>query len=123
MDYDLKFQMNASDFGKIEPVALGRYHRILVLCSSGPLLGIGLSYILHGESPIFGMFLTLAATATLFDRWLIFPIWLAMGGNDACVRIDGKTLTSSLGAKSYGCLLYTSPSPRDLSTSRMPSSA
>ena len=26
-------------------------------------------------------------------------------------------------AKSYTCLLYTSPSPRDLSTSRMPSSA
>ena len=25
--------------------------------------------------------------------------------------------------KGYGCLLYTSPSPRDLSTSRMPSSA
>ena len=27
------------------------------------------------------------------------------------------------GAKFKGCLLYTSPSPRDLSTSRMPSSA
>ena len=27
------------------------------------------------------------------------------------------------GGFSYGCLLYTSPSPRDLSTSRMPSSA
>ena len=26
-------------------------------------------------------------------------------------------------ARIYGCLLYTSPSPRDLSTSRMPSSA
>ena len=26
-------------------------------------------------------------------------------------------------AKAAGCLLYTSPSPRDLSTSRMPSSA
>ena len=26
-------------------------------------------------------------------------------------------------ASIYGCLLYTSPSPRDLSTSRMPSSA
>ena len=26
-------------------------------------------------------------------------------------------------AKYYNCLLYTSPSPRDLSTSRMPSSA
>ena len=38
-------------------------------------------------------------------------------------------LLESLGGKilwqmpSYGCLLYTSPSPRDLSTSRMPSSA
>ena len=27
------------------------------------------------------------------------------------------------GDPSWGCLLYTSPSPRDLSTSRMPSSA
>ena len=26
-------------------------------------------------------------------------------------------------ARAYDCLLYTSPSPRDLSTSRMPSSA
>ena len=26
-------------------------------------------------------------------------------------------------AQSFNCLLYTSPSPRDLSTSRMPSSA
>ena len=28
-----------------------------------------------------------------------------------------------IGSNLYGCLLYTSPSPRDLSTSRMPSSA
>ena len=28
-----------------------------------------------------------------------------------------------VGARSGSCLLYTSPSPRDLSTSRMPSSA
>ena len=27
------------------------------------------------------------------------------------------------GSRSWSCLLYTSPSPRDLSTSRMPSSA
>ena len=31
------------------------------------------------------------------------------------LKLDGQTLMS--------CLLYTSPSPRDLSTSRMPSSA
>ena len=35
---------------------------------------------------------------------------------------QGDTLTEDLDL-SYSCLLYTSPSPRDLSTSRMPSSA
>ena len=35
-----------------------------------------------------------------------------------------KTIFSeSVSAKNNNCLLYTSPSPRDLSTSRMPSSA
>ena len=34
-----------------------------------------------------------------------------------------ETDTASLVAQAYICLLYTSPSPRDLSTSRMPSSA
>ena len=32
-------------------------------------------------------------------------------------------LEKSFGAPTVTCLLYTSPSPRDLSTSRMPSSA
>ena len=35
---------------------------------------------------------------------------------------DGVVRTIAMGS-SEGCLLYTSPSPRDLSTSRMPSSA
>ena len=35
-----------------------------------------------------------------------------------------QTLLGVTGSgKTYTCLLYTSPSPRDLSTSRMPSSA
>ena len=34
-----------------------------------------------------------------------------------------KNLRTLLNDLSIGCLLYTSPSPRDLSTSRMPSSA
>ena len=44
-------------------------------------------------------------------------------------ELDEETLTSVLQAvtnyvrESKACLLYTSPSPRDLSTSRMPSSA
>jgi len=40
-------------------------------------------------------------------------------GNFARTLIGSVTFTGDVG----GCLLYTSPSPRDLSTSRMPSSA
>ena len=34
-----------------------------------------------------------------------------------------EQILADAAAKVQGCLLYTSPSPRDLSTSRMPSSA
>ena len=53
-----------------------------------------------------------------------------LGGNDKpavdeiaeCYRTNyGETLMAAL--KKETCLLYTSPSPRDLSTPRMPSSA
>ena len=36
---------------------------------------------------------------------------------------NGKDITKTCTGKTKACLLYTSPSPRDLSTSRMPSSA
>ena len=39
------------------------------------------------------------------------------------ITIVGCMYTLSLVMKTIPCLLYTSPSPRDLSTSRMPSSA
>ena len=39
-----------------------------------------------------------------------------------CVN-TGCTPTKTLAASAYVCLLYTSPSPRDISGSRMPSSA
>ena len=39
-------------------------------------------------------------------------------------QLDGVAgITFRLGGHNVSCLLYTSPSPRDLSTSRMPSSA
>ena len=38
-------------------------------------------------------------------------------------KSDGVNSSFTVRKLSYGCLLYTSPSPRDLSTSRMPSSA
>ena len=37
--------------------------------------------------------------------------------------VDFKRIARNVMGKHYNCLLYTSPSPRDLSTSRMPSSA
>ena len=40
-----------------------------------------------------------------------------------CTDVDGDTLTYTISGAPNTCLLYTSPSPRDLSTSRMPSSA
>ena len=45
-------------------------------------------------------------------------VWVP-GAGEIIVDIDRRNKISSISA----CLLYTSPSPRDLSTSRMPSSA
>ena len=38
-------------------------------------------------------------------------------------KFEGAELISCSADRADNCLLYTSPSPRDLSTSRMPSSA
>mgnify|MGYP000197389639 CR=1 FL=1 len=43
--------------------------------------------------------------------------------NFKAVKPDGKVAANADYKIYYTCLLYTSPSPRDLSTSRMPSSA
>ena len=50
---------------------------------------------------------------------------VAQGGADAFVGLLGLGVGKEKGGKGAeeSCLLYTSPSPRDLSTSRMPSSA
>ena len=43
---------------------------------------------------------------------------------DLVVPVPDSGNAAAIGYSQYtGCLLYTSPSPRDLSTSRMPSSA
>ena len=48
------------------------------------------------------------------------------GGENSVLHGDNASetfLSEIIGAKAYDCLLYTSPSPRDRSLSRMPSSA
>ena len=44
-------------------------------------------------------------------------------GTDASLNITGNGSLIVTGTNSHGCLLYTSPSPRDRQKSRMPSSA
>ena len=46
------------------------------------------------------------------------PDWKCISPKQISMMISSKN-----NGYGYGCLLYTSPSPRDLSTSRMPSSA
>ena len=46
-----------------------------------------------------------------------------VGRNMTLFEYKGKILILDMGLMFPDCLLYTSPSPRDLSTSRMPSSA
>ena len=55
---------------------------------------------------------------TISKKCEVFPIEFVVRG-----YITGSTSTSLWTVYNNGCLLYTSPSPRDLSTSRMPSSA
>ena len=62
--------------------------------------------------PIEQIIAGLESDASVFDN---------MAGGAGEIR-DISKAESYLGSKGF-CLLYTSPSPRDLSTSRMPSSA
>ena len=43
--------------------------------------------------------------------------------HDVVMIVVGESLSASTGGQVKNCLLYTSPSPRDISGSRMPSSA
>ena len=57
----------------------------------------------------------------LLTGFLFYTTWPeALSMDEGMISIEQEGVTSRLGCI---CLLYTSPSPRDLSTSRMPSSA
>ena len=68
--------------------------------------------------------LGLVGTGTLYKD--LNRMWAKLRGKQdpyaTLVELNDRTQKSSSNMV-YACLLYTSPSPRDLSTSRMPSSA
>ena len=65
-----------------------------------------------------GLLLIGFAVFTNFNGFLIFGVT-----EIALALYTGRQLRPSTGSESYTCLLYTSPSPRDRTRSRMPSSA
>ena len=65
----------------------------------------------------------LSATYGAFTLYFVLNR-LNMKSMKQCINIFSKNLhANDVVMKTFVCLLYTSPSPRDLSTSRMPSSA
>ena len=66
--------------------------------------------------------LTIVAVGTSLPELAAAIAAARKGAHDMIIgNIVGSNIFNTLGV--LGCLLYTSPSPRDLSTSRMPSSA
>ena len=90
-----------------------------------------------GDGPVDAIFNGLRELIPHSAKLLLYQVHAVTEGTDAqaevSVRLSEKgksvvgqgshTDTLVASAKAYICLLYTSPSPRDLSTSRMPSSA
>ena len=98
----------ADTMGKI----YGKHIRLITAISSLASTLVILALQIKVFSTIFSYFLGISGTyATLISSFVIIT-YSAIGG------IRAVTFTDIL-----HCLLYTSPSPRDLSTSRMPSSA
>ena len=56
-------------------------------------------------------------------RIVINYVSILTGAGDATMTFQGVSVDLQAGAKYGNCLLYTSPSPRDRTRSRMPSSA
>ena len=76
---------------------------------------------LHG----FGLgIVSVNAQGETLDTYYPAPIANVNGDEASALReVSGRLDARQLRELSKTCLLYTSPSPRDLSTSRMPSSA
>ena len=117
-----------------------RSYAVLDVFTDTPFQGNPLAVVLNGEGLDTAAMQKIAAEFNLSETVFVFPPEEA--GNNAALRIFTPSAelpfaghptvgTAVLLAKRAlgevelptDCLLYTSPSPRDLSTSRMPSSA
>ena len=58
-----------------------------------------------------------------YRRMQGYDVIFLTGTDEHGLKIEQKAAAKGITPKEYVCLLYTSPSPRDPKTSRMPSSA
>ena len=116
----------ARDLGLAMPTVYLAFSLALVVSAAvGPAAGRAIDRrggrpVLMASNVVFALGLVLLAMAqgrlTLFAAWAVLGV--AMGGG--LYEAAFATLVRQHGP---GCLLYTSPSPRDRTRSRMPSSA
>ena len=111
-----------SIMGPLAASALASKINRSVAISSALILQIIIVLSFQGDMDWYGF----TIRAILFQTSWNFagPFLMGMVANvDKTGQYSVLIPASQLGGISIGCLLYTSPSPRDLSTSRMPSSA
>ena len=94
---------------------------VIFLCFSATIILLGIHYYKLQQTRIFSEYQNnLSAVASLKIRQIVR--WHDERLGNAAVIRDNEPLLKQI--KLYlGCLLYTSPSPRDRTRSRMPSSA
>ena len=83
---------------------------------SAPHIPVLIGPILRAIAPVEGTWLDGTFGAGGYTRAFL------EAGAERVIAVDRDPLAFEMAAH-WACLLYTSPSPRDLSTSRMPSSA
>ena len=89
--------------------------------------------LIETESDLLETFGAPKSTDAQYEYWMTASAYLSYGGILRVLRTNNDTLSNAnvpvgvaitdLSIKSSDCLLYTSPSPRDMRRSRMPSSA
>ena len=125
VDSAVQHWLGALPPGKVAPPALHSVleKAVVLTRATGQSSGVGLAQLVVSYAEVLVSQGQLDAAITYLD--------MVPDGGDAIVTLRdrivrggaGTTASSSAAAPAPACLLYTSPSPRDLSTSRMPSSA
>ena len=107
-------KLDFADIGVHETVFLASVDDMVLSQSQ---VDASLEWISSGGNLIVGVGKEIEGNTSLLEYFNVDPIEYAFDFEDELIS-DGRTVSERL-----SCLLYTSPSPRDLSTSRMPSSA